>query len=125
MKGLGNEGNLFASGCGGKSGGIGGGLDSCDNNEGIFSEVSESLASLELTRRGIRLFAMSSNTLRFCRVAKRQSILSPLSSHWGIFSNNTFNDSSEVTTTSAKPLDWPLALFSANLISLMSFTPNV
>ncbi len=52
-KGLGNEGNLFASGCDGKSGGIGGGLGSCDNNEGIFSEESESLVSLELTRMGI------------------------------------------------------------------------
>lgn len=34
-------------------------------------------------------------------MAKRQSILSPWSSQWGTFSNNIFNDSSEVTTTSA------------------------
>lgn len=64
--GLGIEGNLFASGCDGKSGGIVGGLGSCDNNEGILSEESgESLGSFELTRMGIRLFAMSSNTVRF------------------------------------------------------------
>lgn len=48
-KGLGNEGNLFD----GKSGGIGGGLGSCDNNEGIFSKGSGSLGSLDCARMGI------------------------------------------------------------------------
>lgn len=48
---MGNEGNLFGNW--GKSGGMGGGQDSCDNNVGSLSEESESLGSLELMRMGI------------------------------------------------------------------------
>lgn len=99
-------------------------MGSCDNNEGIFSEESESLGSLEFRRMGIRLFAMSSNKLRFCLVARRHSSLAPFSLHLGMLSNNILNDSSDVTTNSAYPLDWPLILFSANLMSLMSLTPK-
>lgn len=49
----------------------------------------------------LRLIAVSSKMERFWRVAKRQSMASPWSLHWGTFSNNIFKDSSEVTTTSA------------------------
>lgn len=78
-KGPGGEGNMFANGGDGKNGGGGGrALDSCDDGVvGNFSTEPESVEP-ELTRRGIRFLAMSSNTERFCKVAKRQSIFSPL-----------------------------------------------